>query len=388
MRVIVVNRFAAVLGGADKHALGVARILRSRGHEVAFLSTEAPENVEREGAFVPLSGGDFWRGPPSGRRQLEVAAAALWNRHAWRAADALVARFRPDVVHFHDLYPQLSVAPVVVAARRGVATVQTLHNYELIAANPTDHLGRRIDRGAEPVPVRALRTLLGVVRRRVHVPRVGRFIAVSRHMASTFARHGIDAAALANFVDRDGVAERPPYEERSGIVFVGRLTDEKGARDMVALAEGLSDVRVTVIGRGPLEAEIEAAARAQPNLELAGFLSAEAVTRRLRAARLLAVPSRWEEPAGLVALEAMAEGTPVVAYATGGLAEYVADARAGRVVARAAPALVEACRALDADREAWSEASRAGERAVARDHSPERYGERLERLYGQAVAEA
>ncbi|CAN5791766.1 glycosyltransferase family 4 protein [soil metagenome] len=386
MRVIVVNRYATVAGGADKHAVGVAEILRSRGHAVAFLSTQSEANAEREGAFVPLSGADFWRGAPPRREQVEVAAAALWNRRAAAAAEALIERFRPDVVHLHDIYPQLSVAPVVVAARRGIATVQTLHNYELISASPTDHRGRWLDRGPEPAPVRALRTALGVVRRVVHVPRISRFVAVSRHMAETFAAHGIRADVMPNFVERGADDARPGFAERAGIAFVGRLTEEKGARDAIALARALPDVAVTMIGHGPLEGEAIAAARKLENLECTGFLSEDAVARRLRSSRVLAVPSRWEEPAGLVALEAMAEGTPVVAYASGGLAEYVSDAGAGFVVPRSEEALAAACQALYHDREAWAEASAAGGRAAARDHSPDRYGERLERLYAQAGA--
>lgn len=386
MRVIVVNRYATVAGGADKHAVGVAEILRSRGHAVAFLSTRSEANAEREGAFVPLLGAGFWRATPARREQVEVAAAALWNRRAAAAAKTLVERFRPDVVHFHDLYPQLSVAPVVVAARLRVPTVQTLHNYELISASPTDHRGSRLDRGPEPVTVRTLRTALGVVRRVVHVPRISRFVAVSRHMAETFAAHGIQADVMPNFVESGGDGVRPGFAERAGIAFVGRLTEEKGARDAIALARALADVPVTVIGHGPLEGELRRAAGELANLDCTGFLDGEAVGRRLRSNRLLVVPSRWEEPAGLVALEAMAEGTPVVAYASGGLAEYVSDAGAGLVVPRSTEALAAACRTLHDDRNAWAEASGAGTSAAARDHSPDRYGERLERIYAQAGA--
>jgi glycosyltransferase involved in cell wall biosynthesis len=386
LRVIVVNRYATVAGGAEKHAVGVAEILRSRGHAVAFLSTRSEANVEREGAFVPLLGAGFWRGTPPRREQVEVAAAALWNRRAAAAAEALVERFRPDVVHFHDLYPQLSVAPVVVAARLGVPTVQTLHNYELISASPTDHSGSRLDRGPEPVAVRALRTALGVVRRVVHVPRVSRFVAVSRHMAETFAAHGIRADVMPNFVESGGDGARPGFAERAGILFVGRLTEEKGARDAIALARALPDVAVTMVGHGPLEDVAMRAAHELANLECTGLLSADAVVRRIRSSRVLAVPSRWEEPAGLVALEAMAEGTPVIAYASGGLAEYVSDAGAGLVVPRSTEALAASCRTLHDDRDAWTEASAAGTSAAARNHSPDRYGERLERIYAQAAA--
>ena len=58
----------------------------------------------------------------------------------------LIERFRPQVVHAHKLYPQLSGAPVIAAARAKLPIVQTLHDYEFLAASYLDHRGRWIDR--------------------------------------------------------------------------------------------------------------------------------------------------------------------------------------------------------------------------------------------------
>ena len=272
--------------------------------------------------------------------------------------DALIARDRPDVVHLHDIYPQLSVAPVVVAARRGVPIVQTLHNYELLSASPIDHRGRWLDHGDAPRSVRWLRTALAVVRRTAHVPRVSAWIAVSQFVAETYARHGVQAETLENFVDP--AAEGPPYEGRSGILFVSRLAPEKGVWDVIGLAEALPDVPVEVVGRGALADEVSAAAGRLGNLTYAGELDGAEVSRRLAAARIAVIPSHWEEPAGLVALEAMATGTPVVAYAAGGLAGYVRDAGAGRVVPRSLEALVRASRELNDDPQEWGRCAEAG----------------------------
>jgi glycosyltransferase involved in cell wall biosynthesis len=383
VRVIVVNRFATVAGGAEKHAVGIARLLRSRGHEVRFLSTQDGRNAEREGVFVEPVGMDFWRGelPPS--KRVEVARAALWNRAAARGMDALIASHRPDVVHLHDIYPQLSVAPLVVAARHGVPIVQTLHNYELISASPIDHRGRWLDHGPAPRSVRWLRTALAVVRRTAHVPRVSAWIAVSRFVAETYAQHGVQAETLENFVDP--AAEGPPYEDRSGILFVSRLAPEKGVRDVIGLAEALPDVPVEVVGRGALAEEVSAAADRLGNLTYAGEIDAPGVSQRLAAARIAVIPSHWEEPAGLVALEAMATGTPVVAYAAGGLADYVSEAHAGRVVPRSVEALVRASRELYDDPEEWRRSASAGRLAAATTHSPDRYADRLEGVYRRAV---
>jgi glycosyltransferase involved in cell wall biosynthesis len=100
------------------------------------------------------------------------------------------------------------------------------------------------------------------------------------------------------------------------------------------------------------------------------------------------MPSRWQEPGGITALEAMSVGTPVVAYASGGLAEYVGDVGGGRVIQPDASALARECLALHRDREAWQRLSRRGAAGVASKHSPEPYALAVERIYGRLTGEA
>jgi glycosyltransferase involved in cell wall biosynthesis len=385
MKIVMVNRLATG-GGADRHAVDLARALRERGHEVRFLSTLSAGNVDAEGAFVPLTGADFWRGQPPPHQRLNVAASALWNRRAAAAMTALVERFRPDVVHAHDLYPQLSAAPVAVAGKRQVPVIQTLHNYELLSASALDHRGGALDRSDAPASVRLLRAALHLARQRLHVPHVTAWIAVSRFVAQAYARKGIQAEVLPNFTIPAGREGSPPFERRRGVLFVGRLTDAKGIRDVVDLARSLAHVPVAVAGWGPLEDWLRAASERVENLEYVGFLERDALTERLARSRLLVVPSRWQEPAGLVALEAMAEGTPVIAYASGGLAEYVGDSGGGEVVRPDPEELAAATGHLYEDRERWSRLSTGGREWVTVEHSPTRYLDRLESLYGRARA--
>ena len=363
----------------------LSRTLRDHGHEVRFLSTRDERNIERDGAFVPLTGTDFWRGTPPPRQSLDVAVNAIWNRRAAAAMRTLVERFRPHLVHLHDLYPQLSAAPVVVAAECGVPLVQTLHNYELVSASSVDHRAGPVDGSDAPAPVRLLRSLLYLERRAVHVPAVTLWIAVSRFVARTHAEHGIEARVLPNFTKAAGDCG-PGFDGREGVLYMGRLTEEKGVRDVLALARRVPEVKVTVAGWGPLGSEVRAAAGRLPNLEHAGVLDEDALAGRVSRSRIVVVPSRWQEPAGLVALEAMAAGTPVVGYASGGLAEYVNDAGAGVVVAPREDELAAAVTRLDGDRDAWEKMSGAGRAAVHGTHSPERYVERLEQLYEEAAA--
>jgi glycosyltransferase involved in cell wall biosynthesis len=378
VKILMVNKFAYVTGGADRYCLAVTHALRERGHDVRLLSTESDANLERSGRFVPLLVDHHSRDGLSSKAQLQVASAACWNRAAFRGCIEILDRFRPDVVHAHKLYPQLSVAPVVAAFRRQVPIVQTIHDYEFISASPLDASGRRIDHDELRPTYRILNTVLHQSRRHVHMPRVRRWIAISNYVARVHARHGIQAEVIPHFVE----AANMSGAERSGVLFAGRLSGDKGVRHLPDLARAVHPERVTLLGDGPLRGWLEREARGlDGRLVVKGRVGHEDVLAEMARSRLLVVPSLWPEPAGLVALEAMAAGTPVVAYSGGGIGEYVLGAGGGRIVAANASALASEVTRLLADHSAWAELSRGGVAGVRANFSASRHVDQLERMY-------
>lgn len=385
IRILLVNNYAHVTGGADRHCLDLAAHLRAAGHEVAFLATSDPRNVESQGVFVTASVTHATRDAISAPRAVQVAGRAVWNRDAAAAMDRLVDRFLPDVVHTHKLLPQLSLAPVVVAARRRVPITQTLHDYELLAASAMDAGGRRIDRDESRLRYRALNTMTHPLRRSVYVPRVDAWVAVSDYVARAYADVGIASTVLPNFANPPEGGELPRFEDRDGALYVGRLSTEKGISDLLAVAAALPSICFRVVGDGPLAGSVRTCAARLANLVYVGPTDHSGVAREMRRARVVTMPSRWEEPGPLAALEAMAFGAAVVAYPRGGLAEYVANAGAGEVCAESPNALAEAVVRFHENREIWGRASSAGQAAVRTVHSPLRYVERIEEVYAAAA---
>jgi glycosyltransferase involved in cell wall biosynthesis len=381
-----VNKFAHVTGGADQHCLLLARALRERGHEVAFLSTASPFNVESEGCFVPCTVDHASRDQLSAGRQVAVAAAAVWNRAAGQAMDTLWADFRPHIVHAHKLYPQLSAAPLVVAARHGVPVVQTLHDYELLSASALDDKGGVLDRDEAKASYRALNALLHQTRRRFHVPNVTQWTACSSFVAQRYATRGIKAVPIANFVESAPTAPDHSFAARDGIVFCAKLAEEKGVNDILELARRLPNHSVKVAGGGDLAPVVADAARSVPNLAYLGRISADRVPGLLRSARVVAIPSRWAEPGALITLEALAVGTPVVVYRSGGLTEYVADTGGGRVISPDLSELVTACKSLHDDEKSWMQHSRAGASSVRTRYTPSAFVQKLEPVYAAALS--
>jgi glycosyltransferase involved in cell wall biosynthesis len=388
MRVVIVNKFAHLTGGADQHCLGLAAALRARGHVVNFLSTRSDSNLEHEGSFVECSVTHGSRERLGAGARARVLGKALWNREAAAAMNELVDEFRPDVVHAHKLYPQLSAAPVVAASRRGVPVVQTLHDFEMIAASPIDVRGGRWDRDETRLQFKLLNAGTLLARTSLHQRRVSAFVAVSRFVARVHASHGIESKVLPNFVPQPDLSRGslPPYEERRGILYFGRLRPEKGIVDVVEMAKRVPSIPVSLVGSGVLEEYARAEAETTPNLQVLGFVPDPKLLETIRRARVVVIPSRCQDAGPLVPLEAMVNGTPVVAYANGGLGEYVNDTGGGRVVPVDVEALAAAAAELHDDGEAWDLASKRGFTAVTERHTPDRYAASLEQVY-EAVME-
>ena len=310
---------------------------------------------------------------------------SCWNRDAAAATQRLLTDFEPDVVHTHKLYPQLSVAPVVAAARRSVPVVQTAHDYEFVSASAIDDRGRWYDRDESRPSYRLLNTVLFRIKRAAHVPRVSDWITVSRDLAGVYReRGGIESRPLPNFV----IAGEPALSRtaRSGALHIGRLTPEKGIEQVIEVARQLPELSVTVAGHGPLADLVTRSASEIPNLTFEGPLEPAAVAQRMRSARLLLMPGTWREPGALVALEAMSAGTPVVAYDRGGLAEYVKSAGGGLISPPGLAAFILQIRRLLENDRLWQELSDRGAEGARTTHAPDVYLDQLESVYRAAAS--
>ncbi len=346
------------VGGAEKHLLWLTAGQVRRGHEVrvAWLKGQG----ELAGAFraqgVPAEGlpGPVWRL----RRQLAV----------------IVAAFRPDIVHTHLL--KADVLGALVAGRAGpAALVSSKHNDE-----------RALLR-------RSVSFVHGRLARRVRLT-----IALSEHVARFTERHGrvdparirrvyygVDPALLQPRRDRAAVRrELSLPEDAPVLVCVGRLAPQKDHPTLLAaLALLPADVLLLVVGGDPFgDGETRLA-------DLAGRLGLGARARflgirhdvpdLLAASDLFVLPSLWEG-LGLVFLEAMAVGLPIVASRVSAIPEVVEDGATGWLVPPGDPeALARAITAALGD-----PAARASRGALGRRRLAERFG--LERMIDETLA--
>lgn len=272
--------------------------------------------------------------------KLRLAAAPVYAPGSQRQLAELLASTRPDVAHLHNPYPLLSPGVVRTAARAGVPVVHTVHNYRLGCAAGTAHRGGRschdcrstrtnwpavahaCYRGSRPQSV-VMASALALHGRSWRG--VARFLAISPTVAGFLLDEGVPAERVT--VRPNLVPDPGPHDERGdGLLFVGRLTEEKGVRLLLDAwarhpERALGPLRL--VGDGPLRGLAEEAAARRADVELLGKLAPDQVQAQMRRSAAVVVPSTWAEPFGLVAVEAMANGRPALVTDAGALPELV-----------------------------------------------------------------
>lgn len=281
---------------------------------------DSVESMRRLGAQVStVTVTDSRRGP---------ARAALKYSGLLARTAAATARGGYDVVHAHFLFPT-GMAGRLAAVVRGTPLVVFAHGSDVAFAS---------SRGSVGVLTRWVLRSADVV------------VAPSRHLAAEIEIHrggrgrGVEVAPMGVdgrlFAPGDRAAARKQAGFGVGervVLFAGALDANKGAGcedlfDAVDVPE-LSDVRVVVTGSGPRRERLEARASTgslRGRVEFRGPVDRHALVALMRVADAVAVPSR-RESLGLVALEARAVGTPVVAAEVGGLPEHVIPGVSGEL---------------------------------------------------------
>jgi glycosyltransferase involved in cell wall biosynthesis len=405
MRILHVNKFLYRRGGAEAYMLDVAAAQAEAGHEIAFYGMRHPENptLPFQDAFPPLV---ELEPPPRGlRRRATATGRMLYSPSSRRGIEEVVRAFRPDVAHLHNIYHQLSPSVLRPLRDQGIPMVMTLHDYKLICPSYLllDHgkpceacLGgqfrnavrRRCKDGS--LGASAVLALESTVHRATHAyDPVQVFICPSRFLAGKVAQAGVypdRLLVLGNFVDTRGIAAK--VQPGGGVVYVGRLRQEKGVDVLVEAMGRVGPYRLDVVGDGPERSTLEAlaAARAPGRVRFHGSVAKGRVADLLRSAAVAVMPSRCHDNQPMAVLEAFACGVPVVTTDLGGLPELVQAGRYGETVPAEDPAALAAtlARLLADPAEAFA-MGKAARRHAEQRFSPERHLERLEEAYRSAA---
>jgi phosphatidylinositol alpha-mannosyltransferase len=348
-------------GGVNEHVRHTYDAMRRMGHDVWIITSKYGKERKDEGHVIRLGTG--WAFPANG----SMGRVTLGWRFKEQASD-LLAEHRFDILHFHE--PFVPFLSPTVLDRSNTINVATFHAFG--GFSPSYWLGARVARQ---------------LARRLH----------GRIAVSGAARHFINRyfpgeyRIIPNGVDLDRYAEAEPYEEwRDGtinILFVGRLEERKGLVHLLGAYHRLRkrhvDARLLVIGSGPKLREYRRyiGLRQIHDVEFLGRVSDDEKARFFASADIFCAPSTGQESFGIVLLEAMAAGIPIVASDIHGYKNVVQRGVQGLLVEpRNHRALAAALYTLANDPEQRHRMGEAG-RQRAPDYSWDRVTERIVDFY-------
>jgi phosphatidyl-myo-inositol alpha-mannosyltransferase len=349
-------------GGVNEHVRFTYEAMQRMGHDVWIITSKYGRQRESEGRIIRLGTG--WAAPANG----SVGRVTLGLRFKHQAREVLEAN-NFDILHFHEPFvPFLS--PTMLDQSRTV-NVATFHAFG--GFSPSYWIGKRF---------------AGRLADRLH----GR-IAVSgaaRHFINRYFPG--DYEIIPNGVDLDRFTDAQPYEElRDGrtlnILFVGRLEERKGLihllKAYIRLRKRRVDARLLVCGAGPKLREYRryVGLRGIRDVEFLGRVSDEEKVRYFASADIFCAPNTGQESFGIVLLEAMAAGVPIVASDIHGFKRVVERNVQGLLVEPKNPrALAAALYTLARDPDLRHEMGDAG-RARAPEFSWDRVTERIVDFY-------
>jgi glycosyltransferase involved in cell wall biosynthesis len=331
MRILLIHNYYQQRGGEDECAEQDGRLLRSRGHEVSLYSRH---NDEIKALSL--------------RGKVILFLETLWSRRTVRDIRRMVAEFKPDVAHVHNFFPLISPSVFHACKAAGVPVLYTLHNYRLMcptgwffrnAAACEDCATHSLWQGLRyrcyhesRSQTAAVALMLWAHRRlRTWQKTVTAYVVLSEFSRRKFEEAGLPANRL--FLRRNFQEATPSRDEqpRSGALFVGRLSREKGVEFLLRSWRQLPEVPLTLLGDGPLRLWVEryVTENGMRQVQIAGFRPQAEIVQRLRSAEVLIVPSLWYEVCIRMIIEAYAAGTPVVASRLGSLVDMVSHGQTG-----------------------------------------------------------
>ncbi len=408
MLVLNINKTFWIRGGADRYYFALTKLLEENGHDVIPFSMKDERNIPSQYEEYFVSNIDVSK---PGLNMLHKAARPIWSREAAQQLEKLLTKYKPDIAHIHLLYHQMSPSILPVLKKHNIPVVMTLEDYKLICPNYKlftegspckrckkykyyNAIAHKCLKDSYTVSAYAAVEMTIHKLMQVYEKNVDTFIAISQFVRDVHVEFGQDPSKMVvipHFIDPDflrmidTVQAKP--SDKPYMLFFGRLAEEKGLDKLLEMVYIYKPgLHLKIAGRGPMEAYLKAYIK-QKGLEdrvtFLGHLEAKPLIEEIKGAGLTLYPSRFYEPFGLSPLESMAMGTPVVAFASGGIPEFVTSDVGRTVPMDDLSAFAEAIKEV----QTWDKAEVAKRARVhlATKYTPEKHYTMIRSVYDHAI---
>lgn len=346
MRILQVNKYHFIKGGADRVFFNTINLLEEHDHEVITFSTLRPENTQSKYSdyFVPY----IEHRHSSALSNIRHAGRYIYNDLAFTNIERLINEFRPEIAHLHLFYGDLSASILKALRNARIPVIQSVHDYRLLCPanallDSTGNICEKCrDKSFYHCSVKrclegnfffsSVLAVEGYYRKYFIDPLeyIDKFIFVSKFAEQKHIefdkRFAAKSEHLYNFTGMEDAELRA--NKGKYFLFFGRISKEKGIETLLTAAGSMkTDLRIA--GSGPLEEEVKRFAADNKNVTFLGHQSGKDLRDLIKNASFVVVPSEWYENNPMTIIEAYASGIPVIASRIGGIPEIVNHGKTG-----------------------------------------------------------
>jgi len=340
MKILEINKFFYIKGGAEKHFFDAAELLKKNGHEVAFFSMRHKNNfpTKWDKYFISTVG---FTNEFSWWKKIKGSLRDLYSFEAKRKINELLDEFKPNIVHIHNIYHQLSPMILFEIKKRKIPIVMTVHDYKIVNPNYNlFHNGKFYNRCKNGKYYQCFldkcfknsysQSFLAMLEMYWHKfwgtyrKNIDLYIVPSEFVKNILAENGIAVdkiKVLPHFIVEENLIENrfPNNNSEKFALCLGRISKNKGTDKIIKIFEELKDVKLYLAGKIEDDLKIPES----KNIKYLGVLNNDEVKEYIEKSLLVISGSRLPETFGLVALEAISQGKPFLGFKSGAYGEII-----------------------------------------------------------------
>jgi len=331
MNILLVHNFYKFFAGEDSIALREKDLLEKNGETVYFYTRDNRE-TDNYNLFQKIL---FFK-------------ETIHSKKTKKEIKDILRDFKPQVAYTHNIFPLISPSIFHTLYDASIPCIQNVQDYRWLCPNGVfyinDRICERCKNGAfwNAVRYRCFREsyiLSGLYAATISANRlagvfkkIDAFLCTTEFNKQKLIEGGVEEHRIfikPNYLDISNI--EPSYGEGDHIIFLGRLSPEKGLWTLVKAFEKLKDLKLRIVGTGPLEQSLKIYIKENniKNISMEGFKQGAEKDNLLKNSLFMVFPSEWYEHFPIVLLEAFAFGKPVVSSNIGNMPLIVENGKSG-----------------------------------------------------------
>lgn len=343
MRILLVNKFHWNKGGSETYYFELGRILKEKGHKVAYFSMENEKNIKTGSKEF------FVKNIEMDSKNIFNTKNIIYSSQNKEIMSKALDEFKPDVVHINNFQRQLSSSIIEAINEKNIPIVYTSHDLQAVCpASAMLNNGKICEKCLDGSKYNCfknkclknsiLKSFLGSVegvyyKNKKIYDKFSTIISPSNFVKNMLIKGNIKSniVTIHNFIDLSNFKQYKISDEDYAL-YLGRLSVEKGILNLVKAFSLQDSGNLLIAGDGPEKENIQRFIdqnNLKNRIKLLGFLNTKEVKKYISKSSFVVVPSIWYENCPYSILESFALAKPVIGSKIGGISELIVDGENG-----------------------------------------------------------